>query len=155
MFAYSTPSSIIGWTKFEDLIIANGRTYVNATTINNIYRKTNRKANSTQMKLINDLQIETYLKVKHTPKHQCQENSFRMRFLGKFKLQSRTIYLPIDELVTLKEGVNKQNHMELLRLIKLLPDIASESGSGEQEESIDDYHNDSFLSIDTYIEMTD
>jgi hypothetical protein len=153
MFAYATPSSFIEWAKFEDLIIANGRTYVRASTINDLYKRTNHKANSTPKKLISDLQIESYIRVKHTPKNLTKDNSLRSRFLSKFKLQSRTVYLPISELDTPKEGANKQNHIELLRMINMLPELKSVSVSGEQEESIDEYNRDSFLSINTYFEI--
>jgi hypothetical protein len=154
MFAYSTPSSIAVWAKFEDLIITNGCAYVSASAINDLYRRTTRKADSTQKKLIRDLQIKSYIKVKHTPKNPSGQNSRYSYFLSKFKLPSHTVYLPISELDIPKEGANKQNHIELLRMINLLPEIKSESVSDEQEESIDEYHHDSFLAINTYAEIS-
>ena len=56
-------------------------------------------------------------------KDHTKVGSIATKILDHFKSQVHDLYLEVNELEIPKEGDNKDNHIELLRLISLLPDI--------------------------------
>lgn len=109
-------------------------TYVNAATINDLYKTIYRKSGSTQKKLISDLKLERYVVLWRRHKDKTKVGSIATRLLDQFKSQTQDLYLEIKELETPQEGPNKKIHIELLRLINDLPDLANDSESDNEPE---------------------
>ena len=109
-------------SKFTYITMDDSRTYVNAVAINDIYKTIYRKSGSTQKKLIKELKLTKYVGIWRRHKDHTKIGSIATRLLDEFKSQVHDLYLDITELETPKEGDNKDNHIELLRLISLLPD---------------------------------
>lgn len=142
--------------KFSDIIMHNGDPYVSATSINDIYKTIGKKYNSTQKKLIDDLKLKSYIIVCRRAKDKTKLGQVISNVLNQFKSQVHALYLLISELEQIKEGPDMNNHIELLRLIQLLPDINSVTESTiEPAESIPDstpVHTNSSLYLNS-IEM--
>ena len=81
---------------------------------------------STQKKLIKELKLTNYIGIWRRHKDHTKVGSIATKILDHFKSQVHDLYLEVNELETPKEGDNKNNHIELLRLISLLPDVETE-----------------------------
>jgi hypothetical protein len=73
--------------------------------------------------LIKELNLREYIGVWRRHKDRSKVGSIATKILDQFKSQVHDLYLDITELETPKKGDNKDNHIELLRLISLLPDV--------------------------------
>ena len=109
--------------KFATITMDDGEQYVSAVLINDQYKTIFRKSGSTQMKLIKELKLSQYIGIWRRHKDRIKIGSIATKILDNFKSQVHDLYLNINELKTPKEGEHKYNHIELLRLISLLPDI--------------------------------
>ena len=103
-----------------------GLKYVSAVLINDQYKTIFRKSGSTQKKLIKELKLTNYIGIWRRHKDHTKVGSIATKILDHFKSQVHDLYLEVNELETPKEGDNKDNHIELLRLISLLPDVETE-----------------------------
>jgi hypothetical protein len=124
-------------SKFATILIA-GKPYVNAVLINDLYKTLPRKSGSTQKKLVNDLLLDQPASVWRRNKDKAKVGTIATRILDQFKPQMQDLYVDVHEIETPKDGPNKQNHIELLRLISKLPDLAAESESEESESESED-----------------
>ncbi len=97
--------------------------YVSAASINNVYKSIPRKSGSTQKSLIKELKLTNYITIWRRHKDRTKVGTIATKILDQFKPQVHDLCLEVDELENPKEGQNKNNHIELLRLISLLPDI--------------------------------
>ncbi len=113
-------------TKFTTIAMESGLKYVSAVLINDQYKTIYRKSGSTQKKLIKELKLTNYIGIWRRHKDHTKVGSIATKILDHFKSQVHDLYLEINELETPKEGDNKDNHIELLRLISLLPDVKQE-----------------------------
>lgn len=109
--------------KFATITMDDGEQYVSAVLINDQYKTIFRKSGSTQMKLIKELKLSQYIGIWRRHKDRIKIGSIATKILDNFKSQVHDLYLNINELEIPKEGEYKDNHIELLRLISLLPDI--------------------------------
>ena len=100
--------------------------YVSAVLINDQYKNIFRKSGSTQKKLIKELKLTKYIGIWRRHKDHTKVGSIATKILDQFKSQVHDLYLDITELKIPKEGDNKDNHIELLHLISLLPDIETD-----------------------------
>jgi hypothetical protein len=119
-------------SKFATILIA-GNPYVNAVLINDLYKTLPRKSGSTQKKLVNDLRLDQPTSVWRRNKDKAKVGTIATRILDQFKPQMQDLYVNAHEIETPKDGPNKQNHIELLRMISELPDLATESEESESE----------------------
>lgn len=76
--------------------------------------------------MIKELKLTNYIGIWRRHKDHTKVGSIATKILDHFKSQVHDLYLEINELETPKEGDNKDNHIELLRLISLLPDVKQE-----------------------------
>jgi predicted GIY-YIG superfamily endonuclease len=130
----------------------NGEPYVSATAINDIYKTIGKKYNSTQKKLIDDLKLKSYIIVCRRAKDKTKLGQVISNVLNQFKSQVHVLYLLISELEQINEGPDMNNHIELLRLIKLLPDIISTVEPTVEPTESTPVHTDSNLYLNS-IEM--
>ena len=110
-------------SKFATITMEDGKQYVSAVLINDQYKTIFRKSGSTQKKLIKELKLTKYIGIWRRHKDHTKVGSIATKILDHFKSQVHDLYLEVNELEIPKEGDNKDNHIELLRLISLLPDI--------------------------------
>ncbi len=110
-------------SKFATITMEDGTQYVNAASINNIYKSISRKSGTTQKKLINELKLIDYYIIWRRNKDRTKVGTVATKILDQFKSQSHHLYLEVNELENPKDGENEDNHIELLRLISILPDI--------------------------------
>lgn len=113
-------------SKFTTIAMEGGLKYVSAVLINDQYKTIFRKSGSTQKKLIKELKLTNYIGIWRRHKDHTKVGSIATKILDHFKSQVHDLYLEVNELETPKEGDNKNNHIELLRLISLLPDVETE-----------------------------
>jgi hypothetical protein len=119
-------------------IIIDGKPYVNAVLINDLYKTLPRKSGSTQKKLVNELQLDQPASVWRRNKDKAKVGTIATRILDQFKPQMQDLYVDVHEIETPKDGPNKQNHIELLRMISELPNLATDPESNESESELDD-----------------
>lgn len=101
-------------SKFSDIHIdKHGYAYVDAAIVNGIYKTIRGKSRSTPKRLIKELQLDFYYYLK-------PEGSFVRRMMKRLK--PLPIRLMLGELTMPIDGPHKDSHIELLRLIELLPD---------------------------------
>ena len=124
-------------SKFKPMIIID-KTYVSAVLINDLYKTISRKSGSTQKKLIKELRIIEWQNLYRRHKDKTKVGTIATRVLEQFKPQTQELYIEVNELGLPKEGPNKNEHIELLRLISLLPDLVTDSESEESESESED-----------------
>jgi hypothetical protein len=93
-----------------------GSDFVSAKEVNQVYKTICRR--STPKKLIRDLGLGEIIIIWSNP----PTDTFIKRLLNLFK-SNNEYYIDLNELMRPNKGPNKKKHMELLRLIELMPDL--------------------------------
>jgi hypothetical protein len=114
--------------KFETITI-DSQIYVKVSFINDLYRTLPRKSGTTQLKIVDELQLDKHAAVWRRNKDKSKLGTVATRFLNQFKSQSQDIYVDVREIMTPKEGPHKSNHIRLLQMINDQPDLNTESDS--------------------------
>jgi hypothetical protein len=119
--------------KFETITIDN-QIYVKVSFINDLYRTLPRKSGTTQLKIVDELQLDKHAAVWRRNKDKSKLGTVATRFLNQFKSQSQDIYVDVREIMTPKEGPHKLNHIRLLQMINEQPDLTTESDSDSDSD---------------------
>ncbi len=104
---------------FANTITYQDNDYIQAMPINEVYKSITGKSGTTQKKLLSDLLIESYIIVWRRHKERTKIGAIATCIMDQFRSQSQDIYISLSEVELPKDGANKANHLELLRLIQV------------------------------------